>query len=239
MSKTEYYRQKRRRKNRIFNICLYSVAAILILTGVFIILRDRTMLFNRNTGVEPEATFPPIEDFTPLPSVDPTAVPTGPIETPAPTPTPVPVEGSRPISVSFVDHGISVAVEPVGVNENGEMATIESASIAGWYEYGACPNEVGNCIIAGHNRYGGQLGLFSIVHDGLNVGDRITVQMANGEYVFYRVVSIQNYEYDEVPAFVMAQSSDRRLTLITCLGDYDHSLHMSRTRTVAICTPIE
>ena len=237
-SKTEYYKKKRRRKNRIFNICLYCVSALLILFGVFIILRDRTNLFVRNTGIEPEATFPPI-DFTPAPSVDPTPEPTGPIETVPPTPTPVPVQGSAPVSLSFVDYGINVAIVPVGVNSNGEMATVDSASIAGWYNLSACPNQVGNCIIAGHNRYGGQMGLFSIVHDGLKLGDRITVQMENGEYAFFCVVSIQNYQYDEVPAYVMSQSSDRRLTLITCLGDYDHGLHMSRTRAIAICTPID
>ena len=132
-----------------------------------------------------------------------------------------------------------VKVEPVGVNDKGEMDTIPRYDSAGWYMYGACPNQVGNCIIAGHNRYGGQKGLFAILHNGMKEGDRVSVTMENGETIFYRVVSLNRYRYDSVPAEVMAPSPDQRLTLITCLGDYDWDLHMSKTRVVAVCEPVD
>ena len=230
---------ERRRRNRTFNICLYIVAGCLIVLGVFIILRDQTTLFNRNSADPPEVTFPPVAlaTDTPAPTSAPTAAATETEPTPSPTPLPTPEPASPPVSVSFVDHDIDCAVIPVGINENGEMDTVPRYDVAGWYMYGAAPNEDGNCIIAGHNRYGGQKGLFSILHDGLKVGDRITVKMENGEYVFYVVESIEEYRYDQVPDFVMQQSEDRRLTLITCLGDYSHVLHMSETRVVAICRP--
>lgn len=236
-------KEQKRRKNRIFNICLYIVAGSLMLFGVFIILKERTSLFSVNSAEQPDATFPPTALVTEEPRATetpaPTAVPTeAVIETPTPTPEPTPEPGSPPVSVSFVDYGIDVAVVPVGVDENGAMETVPSYDTAGWYMYGAAPNEVGNCIIAGHNRYQGQQGLFAILHNGLKVGDRITVKLENGDYVFYLVESVENYPLDDFPDFVMSPSEDRRLTLITCLGDYDHTIHTSRTRVVAICRPV-
>ena len=231
---------KQRRRKRRMNAVHYALGGALILFGTFVILRDRTDLFNKNTASIPEATFPPdlvIETNSPLP----TAYFTESIESvaPLPSPTPTPEPASQPVSVYFEGHDIAVAVVPVGVNEKGEMDTIPRHDIAGWYEYGAAPNEEGNCIIAGHNRYHGQKGLFAILHKGLKVGDGVSVTLENGETLFYKVVSIDRYQYNEVPEEVMADCEGRRLTLITCLGDFDYDLQMSRTRIVAICEPIQ
>lgn len=236
-NKAALSKQERARRNKTFNRVLYAVSACLILFGVFIILRDRTGLFSRNSAAAPNVTFPPdavIETYTPMP----TAHVTQEIASVAPLPSQNPSVPSAPVSIYFEGHEVSVAVVPVGVNEKGEMDTVPRYDIAGWYEYGAAPNEKGNCIIAGHNRYGGQKGLFSLLHDGLAVGDRVCVTMENGESVFYTVVSIDNYRYDSVPASVMAESAEQKLTLITCLGDYDWDLQMSKTRVVAVCEPI-
>ena len=241
---TEAERQERRRRNRRFNAVLYAVSACLILAGAFIILRDQTDLFNRNTGVVPEATFPP--DLTvesPAPeqtawngAVEPTKPPPQESDSPAPTGQ---AEASDPVSVYFEGHDISVAVIPVGVNENGEMDTIPRHDIAGWYMYGPAPGEGGNCIIAGHNRYHGQKGLFAVLHKGLKVGDKICVTTENGGNYFYSVDSIDYYRYDEVPESVMAAGGETRLTLITCKGDFDYDAQMSLTRVVAVCRPID
>ncbi|MCR5611401.1 MAG: sortase [Clostridiales bacterium] len=231
-------RIRRKRRNSIFNICLYVLSACLILTGVLIILRNCTGVFSINTAGDPEATFPPtvIADATP----DATALP-GPdvTETPDPGPRPTPEPGKKPVSVSFVDYGVNVAVIPVGVDADGFMDDAPSADVAGWLESGACPNETGNCIMGGHIRFHGKLGLFSVLRDKLKVGDRITVKMEDGSYAFYTVISINEYPYDQVPSSVMAQTGMRRLTLITCKGDYDYIIHTSRTRIVAVCSPVE
>lgn len=230
-------RRARKRRNRIFNVCLYVLSACLILFGVFIILRDCTYLFTKNSAKEPEVTFPPvIADVTGRPVQ--TALPSV-SETPDPGPRPTPEPGKKPVSVSFVDYGVNVAVTPVGVDEDGYMVDAPSAEIAGWLESGACPNETGNCIIGGHIRYHGQLGLFAVLRDRLKVGDRITVTMEDGSYAFYTVISINEYPHDKVPSSVMAQTGMKRLTLITCKGDYDHIIHTSRTRIVAVCAPVE
>lgn len=232
-------RKKRRRRNRIFNICLYVLSICLILFGVFVILREYTGIFNKNSADAPEATFPPSEtDAAVTPEATVTPAP-GASDTPDPGPSPTPEPGKKPVSISFVDYGVNVAIVPIGVNADGYMEDVPSAEIAGWLETGACPNETGNCIIGGHIRYHGKIGLFSVLRDKLKVGDRITVKMEDGSYAFYTVVSINEYPYDQVPLSVMAQTGTRRLTLITCKGDYDYIIHTSRTRVVVVCAPVE
>ena len=236
-------KQERRRKNRRFNAILYCISACFILFGIFVILRDQTTIFTPDTAEVPDATFPPVDAVEPIdtPTPAPTAEAGEPTKPPPDVTMPpdhTPELGSQPVAIYFYDHKISVKVVPVGLNKKGEMDTIPKADIAGWYKYGPAPNQDGNCIIAGHNRYSGQKGLFVLLHKGLVVGDRICVTMESGEVKFYIVESIDRYKYDAVPESVMEEGGRTRLTLITCLGDYSHTLHMSETRVVAVCRPI-
>ena len=238
-------RRERRKKNKRFNTVLYCVAGALVLSGVFIILRSETNLFSKNSADVPSVTVPPEYNDTiviPVPTqaastarpavTDPaSATPTYPPPTEAP-------KANAPVSIYFNDHNVSCSVQPVGVDDKGTMETVPSYNIVGWYKYGAAPNQPGNCIIAGHNRYSGQLGSFSLLHKGLSVGDKITVELADGSYCFYSVASINTYRYDEVPDSVMASGGEKRLTLITCLGDYNYDLQMSVSRVVAVCVPL-
>ena len=234
-------KEKRRRKNRIFNTVLYCISACFILFGVLIILRDQTDLFNHDTAEKPTATFPPIDVVEPIATPDPQQT-AGPGEPSKPPPDgsaqPTAAPGSQPVAIYFYDHDVSVKVVPVGINKKGEMETIPKHDVAGWYKYGPAPNQDGNCIIAGHNRYSGQKGLFALLHNGLKKGDRICVTMENGDVKFYIVDTISRYKYYAVPESVMEVGGERRLTLITCLGDYNYDLQMSMTRVVAVCRPI-
>lgn len=244
-AETEEQRELRRRKARRFNRVLYCISAALILLGVFIILRSETTLFTKNSGTDvPSATFPP-DDVIVINAATPTPAAPSPVtEDPsAATPTyPPPSEAPEPIpptAIYFVEHGVSCLVEPVGVDENGVMDTIDSHNVVAWYTGAAAPNTHGNCIIAGHNRFHGQMGSFSLLHNGLAIGDRVTVELADGSSRFYRVATINTYNYKEIPFSVMQVDGIDRLTLITCLGDYDYNLQMSVSRVVAVCTPVE
>lgn len=242
---TDSEAELRRKKARRFNRVLYCVSAALILLGVFIILRSETTLFTKNSTDTPSATFPPDDVIvingapTPVPAMtaDGTEDPS------AATPTyPPPTEEVTPLApkaIYFVGHDVSCMVEPVGIDDNGVMGTVDSHNIVGWYMYGAAPNTPGNCIIAGHNRYHGVMGSFSLLHNGLAVGDKVTVELEDGSSRFYRVATINTYLYNEVPPSVMELGGIDRLTLITCLGDYDYNLQMSLSRVIAVCTPVE
>lgn len=128
-----------------------------------------------------------------------------------------------PECVYFPQYDITCPVDPVGYNWRGEMATVRSPFRAGWLKYSGDPVTGGNVILAGHNRYSGKLGYFSVVKDKLQPGDQVIVKMQNGEYAYYIVESINQYHYQHVPWEVMQHDGESRLTLITCLGDFSSS----------------
>lgn len=137
----------------------------------------------------------------------------------------------------FPQYDITCPVDPVGYNWRGEMATVRSPFRAGWLKYSGDPVTGGNVILAGHNRYSGKLGYFSVVKDKLQPGDQVIVKMQNGEYAYYIVESINQYHYQHVPWEVMQHDGESRLTLITCLGDFSSSAGTSMHRVVAVCRP--
>ena len=136
LTEEEQAKLERRRRNKRFNAVLYCVSAALVLFGVYIILRDQTNIFDRNTAPVPEVTDPPeivIPTATPKPTEDPQSEPT------KPPPTQTPEPASAPVGVYFEGHDISVAVVSVGVDENGAMETVPQHNVAGWYMYGPAP----------------------------------------------------------------------------------------------------
>lgn len=186
---------------------------------------------------EPEPTLAP--GVTP----DPNATPR-PTREPGPAPTAAPVYPYQPTMVYFLDEyiqnnitSISCPVDPVGYNSAGHMDTVHSAFRAGWFQYGGDPARGGNTLIAGHNRYSGRMGYFSIIKD-MQAGDYVIVELQNGQYAYYVVDSVTEYPYDAVPDEVMNTGGQARLTLITCKGDYSSIIHTSRTRIIAVCYPV-
>lgn len=222
----------RKKRIRRHNLILYIISAALIICGVVIIVRDTTYDSNAKKH-QPTVTFPPddvininndwaVQTASPHGTVSPTQEP----------------EAHRPVYVHFPQYNINCPVEPVGVTEDGVMATVPAHDRAGWLETSGTPTSGGNVIIAGHNRYHGNLGYFSVIRTDAKVGDQVMVEMDNGEYAFYLIESIQTFKYNEVPDEIMSVYGEPRLTLITCLGDYDYNLMMSRSRVIAVCKPV-
>ena len=52
------------------------------------------------------------------------------------------------------------------------------------------------------------------------------------------MTSVTTYPHDGVPWSVMDTGGEPRLTLITCLGDFDSSIGSSKHRVIAVCHPI-
>lgn len=255
--KKTYSKEERRRKNRRFNTVLYIISGLLILTGVIIIISDTTLLFDKlfhpeNFGkidvpdgsfsfITPNAngsggTHEPgmdIPDYTLAPGETATPVPTGSNSDDNEVLNP-----NRPVYVYFPDYDITCPVDPVGYNWNGSMGTVRAHNRAAWLKTSGTPVDGGNIILAGHNKYSGKLGYFDVVKSKMKLNDIVMIKTAAGETFYYAVVSIDTYPYDAVPYSVMESGGDPRLTLITCLGDFDHSIGTSKHRVVAVCMPI-
>ena len=175
------------------------------------------------------------QPYTTPPAVTPSPMVTlEPESTPAPTPSPTPYVKQAPTHLYFPNQKLDMEVLPVGLNEDGSMGTLDTHDQAAWYEPGPAPGDDGNALINGHKSWKKQKGYFSVLPD-MQVGDPIVFLHENGEVRVFYVVSANIYPLDAVPEDVMYLGGERRVTLITCEGDFDRSIGTSVNRCIVIC----
>jgi sortase (surface protein transpeptidase) len=114
-----------------------------------------------------------------------------------------------------VDASPLVSLGLTAANEH-EVPPVEEPEVAGWYEPGPEPGQVGPSIILGHVNGGGRPGVFAKL-DQLKPGDEITVDQN-----VFRVTEVQRADKDAFPADrVYAETTQPELRLITCGGAFD------------------
>ncbi|MER5857085.1 class F sortase [Streptomyces sp. NPDC059688] len=97
-------------------------------------------------------------------------------------------------------------------------------NLVGWYAKGASPGEQGTAIIAGHVDTTTSAAVFANL-DELEEGDTFTVDRADGRTAEFVVDDAENFPKDDFPSKrVYADTSRPEVRLITCSGDYDHSV---------------
>lgn len=196
------------KKTMRWGICLICVA-LLIVGGA--------LIFMDNVIVPPEPYAPP-------PSKTPSSGKEG----------SEPTEPTQPVKIYFTERELMCEIQPVGMEDTGEIGSIRSASIAAWYEDGAIPGQEGNAIINGHVRWKGKKGTFSILKDLAN-GEKVAIEFQDGSVKYFAVDTVDIYRLDDFPTDVLEPGGDARLTLITCLGDYNSTIGTSESRVVAVC----
>lgn len=131
------------------------------------------------------------------------------------------VDAHHPRRIDIPKIDVSAYVQPVGVLEEGDMATPSNLFFTGWYVDSASPGDAGLSIINGHagGRY--QHGVFR--HLGrLKQDDIIRVQMGNLEWREFAVVSAESYGVAEAGKKLhQAPTEIQELRLITCDGVFD------------------
>lgn len=210
---------------RWVRVALYMIIAALFLGGLLITVRQN-VLFQENYEAPP--TPAPTVVITPAPETD------APEETPVPTPYVKPI----PTKVYFTDYEISAVVVPVNVVD-GAMETLDSADDVAWLGSGVAPGEAGNALLNGHVTWKKKAGTFSILRDKLKPGDEIAFAYQGGNFQYFEVVSVETFLLDEFPDAYLELDigGEPRVTMITCLGDWDAGLGTSRSRVVAIAKP--
>lgn len=114
-----------------------------------------------------------------------------------------------------VDAGPLVSLGLTPTNEH-EVPPVEQPEVAGWYEPGPEPGQVGPSILLGHVNGGGRPGVFAKL-DQLEPGDEVTVDRN-----VFRVTEVQRADKDAFPADrVYAKTEQSELRLITCGGAFD------------------
>jgi LPXTG-site transpeptidase (sortase) family protein len=213
-----------------------SVYKVLAIVGGYAILLVALLLVLRAITAKKRADEAALMN-TPAPLVitTPVSTPTpSPTPTPLPTPSPTPFIQQIPTMISFDNHNLKSRLHAVGLAQDGTIGTVNSASDAAWFSEGASPGDPGNAILSGHVSWGGKAGTFAVLHY-MQVGEQVSVEFESGAKRVFEVTNVDKYTIDDFPSMVTDFDGDERLTLITCLGDYDRAYGTSRTRVVVIC----
>ncbi|PZF90851.1 class F sortase [Micromonospora deserti] len=142
------------------------------------------------------------------------------------SPTATGLPRSTPTKIVIPRIGVDASIMSLGTNPDGtvQVPPLEQAWLAGWYEPGASPGEVGNAVIVGHvdSATIGPAVFFSL--GALQPGDTVTVAREDGQQVAFTVESVKAYPKSEFPAELVYGPNDRPgLRVVTCGGQFDEA----------------
>lgn len=214
-------------KSKVFNLILWIASAALAIAGI-------TLIINQYVLIKAPYTPPP----TPVPTVAPTpALTSAPSATLQATPSPTPYVKLVPVKIYFTERDIVCDIVPVGVVD-GAMDTVDDAKLAAWLTDSASPGDPGNSIINGHRTWKKVMGYFSELKN-MVPGEEIAIELEDGSVRYFEVTTNDVYHIDRCPISVMELGGETRLTLITCLGDYNTAIGTSESRIVVVCKPVD
>lgn len=214
-------------KKKYVRTLIYAAIALLFAGGVYMVVRS-TILFPKPYVKPPQIAATPVLT-TPQPASTLSS-----LHTPEPTPMSE-VSLDVPVKIYFSSQEISTDIIPVGIDKNNVMEAPDDPGIGGWLKFSAVPGEPGNSILDGHDSFRGVKGVFSVLKK-LELGDEVIIEHADGVFSYFKVSDINTYLEKDVPKDTMSltKEGDPRLTLITCLGDYDFTGY-SKSRVVVTC----
>lgn len=152
------------------------------------------------------------------------ARPSPPAASPAPTPTPASgVTRLVPGRLVVPKIRVDAPIEQVTVDGDDDMAPPRKPTNVGWYAPGVTPGQAGDAVIDGHlDWYGMPQAVFYDL-DKLRAGDEVDVISQGGVRLRFRVTDSTPVSRTARPAGLFATTGAPRLTLVTCVGDWDAS----------------
>lgn len=128
---------------------------------------------------------------------------------------------ARMVAPKFgIDHYIDV----LGIIDNQMESPDHDGSYAvGWYPIFGAPGVPGNAMFSAHETWNHLQGPFYFMYTA-EIGDRISIDMADGRRFTYEVISTARYTVDTIPMVDVLYPSTRGaneqwITLITCGGE--------------------
>jgi Sortase domain len=118
--------------------------------------------------------------------------------------------------------GVEAPVLALGRNPDGTAQVPETVSVAGWYDLGPRPGQLGPAVLLGHVDSKTGPGIFYRLRS-LLPGDAVTV-VSGGQVLHFVVSQLISYSKDAFPTTaVFGPTPDAELRLITCSGPFDTS----------------
>ena len=169
---------------------------------------------------------------------------------PVPAPPSVPVRSADlttagavtappPAEVTLPTLDVTVPVDPVGVQDDGQMEIPPQAERAGWYRFGAAPGDAGTTVIAAHvdSVASAGLGPFARLVD-VAVGDPVRVTTADGVAHEYVVESVGAQPKDAIAwDGVFQREGAHRVVLITCGGTFRQDVRSYSDNVLVVAVP--
>lgn len=129
---------------------------------------------------------------------------------------------STPTKITIPSIGVSAPITPVGTAADGTVATppLVENNLAGWYDKGPSPGEMGPAIVVGH--VDGPRGESVFYKLGkMKPGDKVQIDLANHRVAVFSVYSVEVYDKAHFPGHRVYDDYSRPgLRLITCGGKY-------------------
>jgi sortase family protein len=137
---------------------------------------------------------------------------------PAGSPAVVP---SPPVRVSIPAIHVNSGLQRLGREADGTLQPPTKWAVAGWYAGGVIPGQVGPAVITGHvDSTSGPAVFFRL--SKLAIGDRVTVDAADGSHTTFVVDRIQRFVKAHFPTEqVYGPVPVPELRLVTCTGRFD------------------
>ncbi len=146
---------------------------------------------------------------------------TGAIQTVAPPS--APAAASPPVSLTIASIGVQTSLQPLGLLANGSLQSPSQWGVAGWYDGGVVPGQVGPAVIAGHVDSTKGPAVFYRLKN-LQPGATAAVTEQDGAVLTFVVDTVQSFPKNQFPtATVYGPTPDAELRLITCTGVFDSS----------------
>ncbi|GIV74887.1 MAG: hypothetical protein KatS3mg049_3443 [Caldilinea sp.] len=150
------------------------------------------------------------------------------------------VEILHPVRLKIPVLGVDAAIEAVGRDAEGAMATPFDPNNVAWYRLGPMPGAIGNAVIAGHlDLANGKPAAFWKL-GRLKAGDQVQVIMSDGSTLTFVVERLVLYPDDRAPLEeIFGFRAEPYLNLITCAGSWNKTAGAYTKRLVAYTRLIE
>lgn len=126
----------------------------------------------------------------------------------------------------------------LGLDADNVLEVPQDPALAGWFSWGTAPGDDGAAVIAGHvDSQDGPAVFYDL--SGLQAGDEILIDRADGTTAVFRVDDVLRYPKDDLPTTEVYAAVGPALRLITCAGDWDEETDSYRDNVVAYATLVE
>jgi hypothetical protein len=130
-------------------------------------------------------------------------------------------DGVRPTRLRIGSIGVSTELISLGIDSAGALEVPADPNVAGWFDGGPTPGDVGPALLAGHVDSKKGPGVFFQLKS-LQPGAEMVVDRSDGKTVAFRVHSARTHPKDQFPtAAVYAPTPVPELRLVTCGGPFD------------------